>query len=195
MGNAGIILCFDDYHVKEWYEFLPSDAKATFYISNHDKLTTKDWDMLKELQDLGSLIGHHGFNHRRAGTVHLPVDDPRRADKDNDFYESWEAWLRDEIYSGFEQFKKHGFTVKDYAYPRGNCSPQTHVLLKKVFRSLRIGGVGIYNRSLFPDIFCASAFDIVPKNEYSGHEKEVIRAFEKGMVVCVHMHHAQCKKF
>ena len=61
---------------------------------------------------------------------------------------------------------------------------------KKVFRSLRIGGVGIYNRSLFPDIFCASAFDIVPENEYSGHEKEVIRAFEKGMVVCVHMHHA-----
>src|ERR1700709_571560 len=67
MPKAGLALTFDDYSVDNWYSYLDLldsfHVKATFYISNYNKLTAVQKQKLHEIENRGHEIGYHTTNH------------------------------------------------------------------------------------------------------------------------------------
>ena len=67
LQKSGIAFTFDDYSVDEWYRCLPLfdsfNVKATFFISNYNKLKKRDIDKLRVLKKRGHEIAFHTTNH------------------------------------------------------------------------------------------------------------------------------------
>lgn len=97
-SKAGVVITFDDYFVNEWKEadvqLAKYNWKATFCVSNFEKLSVSDISNLKELQTKGHEIAGHGFRHLNA----------KEFTKKN----NKQHYLIVEIFPLIEAFKKEG---------------------------------------------------------------------------------------
>lgn len=115
--RAGVALTFDDRYIHEWFEarkiFGPYDAKATFFISEFDKLTDQELDMLRTLKQEGHEIACHGLRHLHAVK----------------FCEqhSIQEYIDTEILPAIRMMTEKGFTPQTFSYPYG-----AHIPLKRI---------------------------------------------------------------
>jgi peptidoglycan/xylan/chitin deacetylase (PgdA/CDA1 family) len=126
-SRAGVVITFDDYFVNEWKEadvqFTKYNWKATFCVSNFEKLTTSDISNLKALQNKGHEIASHGFLHLNA----------KEFTKKN----NKQHYLTVEIFPLIEAFKKEGIEIKSFAYPFGAKTQTLDYELQKHFKIIR----------------------------------------------------------
>ncbi len=141
-SKAGVVITFDDYFVNEWKEadtkLSKYNWKATFCVSNFEKLTATDITNLKALQNKGHEIAGHGFRHLNA----------KEFTKKN----NKQQYLIVEIFSLIEAFKKEGIEIKSFAYPFGAKTQTLDFELKKHFEIIRgtaKGGKKVANNSNF----------------------------------------------
>ena len=104
-SKAGVFITFNDYFVNEWKkadnQLAKYNWKATFCVSNFEKLTSTDISNLKELQNKGHEIAGHGFRHLNAKEF---------AKKNNK-----QQYLIVEIFPLIEPNKKEGTEIKSFA--------------------------------------------------------------------------------
>ncbi|MFN7043670.1 MAG: polysaccharide deacetylase family protein [Flavobacterium sp.] len=126
-SKAGVVITFDDYFVNEWKEadtiLSKYNWKATFCVSNFEKLTATDILNLKALQNKGHEIAGHGFHHLNAKEF---------AKKNNK-----QQYLIVEIFPLIEAFKKEGIEIKSFAYPFGAKTQTLDYELQKHFEIIR----------------------------------------------------------
>ncbi|EAZ95224.1 hypothetical protein FBBAL38_09554 [Flavobacteria bacterium BAL38] len=126
-SKAGVVITFDDYFVNEWKEADTQLAKyswkATFCVSNFEKLSNTDISNLKALQNKGHEIAGHGFRHLNA----------KEFTKKN----NKQQYLIVEIFPLIEAFKKEGITIKSFAYPFGAKTQTLDYELQKHFKIIR----------------------------------------------------------
>ncbi|MES2777144.1 MAG: polysaccharide deacetylase family protein [Bacteroidota bacterium] len=136
--QAGIVLTFDDYSVNDWYDYLPTldsfGVKATFYISNYNRLDAGQKAKLHTIQSRGHEIGFHTLNH----------PDLTR------YIQRWgiQTLVQKEIAEGLRQMNKDGFYPTSFAYPYGSRLPELDLALWQYFKSLRaLNGTKDYSKS------------------------------------------------
>ena len=65
--RGGLALTFDDYNIDNWYTYIDLldsfNVKATFYVSNYNKLNVHQKAKLHEIQNRGHEIAFHSTNH------------------------------------------------------------------------------------------------------------------------------------
>lgn len=126
-SKAGVVITFDDYFVNEWKEadlkLSKYNWKATFCVSNFEKLSAADISNLKVLQNKGHEIAGHGFRHLNA----------KEFTKKN----KKQQYLLVEIFPLIEAFKKEGIEIKSFAYPFGAKTQTLDFELKKHFEIIR----------------------------------------------------------
>ena len=188
--TGGIILSFDDDHIEEWHEWLDffnrHDVKATFYVCNMGVFTDAQWWRLREIQDAGHVIGHHGYRHLRAGVAGIdPASNPRL--EGAPFYKDMAEFIDIEIMPGINALNGYGIHGRHYSYPFGNRNDASDEALLKIFKSLRKGGRTVAPRQDFPRVFGALDFGKNDKAEMSGHEG-VIHHARAGNIVSFYMH-------
>ncbi len=141
-SKAGVVITFDDYFVNEWKEadvqLAKYNWKATFCVSNFEKLSVSDISNLKELQNKGHEIAGHGFRHINAKEF---------AKKNNK-----QKYLSVEIFPLIEAFKKEGIEIKSFAYPFGAKTQTLDYELQKhieIIRGTAKGGKNVADNSNF----------------------------------------------
>ena len=126
-SKSGVVITFDDYFVNEWKEadvqLANYNWKATFCVSNFEKLSATDISNLKELQSKGHEIAGHGFRHINA----------KEFTKKN----NKQQYLIVEIFPLIEAFKKEGIEIKSFAYPFGAKTQTLDYELQKHFEIIR----------------------------------------------------------
>lgn len=142
-GNTrgGIALTFDDNYIDNWYPnlglFDSLGVKATFYISNYNKLTNAQKTKLREIKDHGHEIAFHSTNH---------VNFLKCADSSG-----VEKLIRQEVSHGLRLMNNDGFYPTTFAYPYGKHNDILDKLLLKHFKSVRaLNGTQDMSRSLVP---------------------------------------------
>lgn len=136
--QPGIVLTFDDYSVDDWYNYLPTldsfGVKATFYISNFNRLTPEQRVKLHAIQNRGHEIGFHTANHPDLTTYIQKYGINRLIEK--------------EIEKGLALMNQEGFYPTSFAYPYGSRLPELDVHLWKYFKSLRaLNGTKDFSKS------------------------------------------------
>ena len=186
--KPSILLSFDDSWVDAWHEWMPyfeeHGVKATFYISNMEELTDTHWGKLKHMHFLGHTIGHHGFRHLRPGAVgqnHPKCPAESAMENFGDFIEQ-------EIRPGFEAMAQHDIPCSHYSYPYGNRHEESDTYLLQQFKTLRVGGRGIYLPGEVPQIYSAYNFGKQVDKEFCGHEPLLHIAAQERSHVCFYMH-------
>lgn len=139
--RGGIALTFDDNYIDNWYPnlnlFDSLGVKATFYISNYNKLTDAQKFKLRQIRDHGHEIAFHSTNH---------VDFLKCVDSTN-----VERLVKEEINRGLHLMNNEGFYPTTFAYPYGRHNDFLDKLLLKRFRSVRaLNGTQDLARSLVP---------------------------------------------
>ena len=127
--DGGVAFTFDDDHVDDWFSlrdlFLEYQVKATFFVSNFDKLEDREIVLLDTLQSDGHEIGCHGYRHM---SVERDYDsDPSRTSE----------YLQNEILPAVEVMNKNDFHPVSFAYPFGHRNPSYDLALLKHFTHLR----------------------------------------------------------
>ena len=126
-NKGGIAITFDDAFVDEWCSlkglFDAYGARATFFVSQFDKLTKNSIEKLGAIQDGGHEIGYHGLRHLNA---------VRFAEE-----KSVDEYVAAEIRPGIKMMAGYGFAATSFSYPYGSRSPQTDAALLKYFRYVR----------------------------------------------------------
>jgi len=140
-NRGGIALTFDDNYIDNWYPnlalFDSLGVKATFYISNYNKLTDLQKVKLKEIGNHGHEIAFHSTNH---------VDFLKCVDST-----SVEKLINIEINHGLRLMNNDGFYPTTFAYPYGKHNDILDKLLLKRFKSVRaLNGTQDLSRSLVP---------------------------------------------
>ena len=129
IDGPGVLLTFDDAHVKEWVAAIPLFAKynahATFFVTQFDKLNEGQIEGLRTLKRAGHAIGCHGLRHRKAAEYARE--------------HGTSGYLADEIEPALDLMQKAGFTPTSFAYPMSNRDDETDAALLKHFRHLRGG--------------------------------------------------------
>ncbi len=138
-NKGGIALTFDDYSVSNWHTYInlfdSLRVKATFYISNYNKLTAEQKIKLHELQDHGHEIAFHSTNH---------VNFVKYVDST-----SCDRLIKEEVANGLRLMNKDGFSPTTFAYPYGKHNDILDRLLLKQFKSVRaLNGTQDLSRSL-----------------------------------------------
>jgi peptidoglycan/xylan/chitin deacetylase (PgdA/CDA1 family) len=138
---GGIALTFDDYSVDNWHNYLSLldsfNVKATFYISNYNKLTSAQKNKLRQLQQHGNEIAFHSTNHVNF----LKYADSNKCDK----------LMQEEVEKGLKLMNDDGFTTTTFAYPYGKHNEILDKLLLKSFKSVRaLNGSHDLSKSLSP---------------------------------------------
>lgn len=127
LKGPAVFLCFDDCYVREWHRWLnffdDKNIKATFYPCYLNKLSEKEWGMLRDVQSRGHTIGHHSISHRRA----------RKAIGEL----GCQGYIRNEIDNGLEMLKRRGIEARHFAYPSGDRDEKTDACLFTKFDTLR----------------------------------------------------------
>lgn len=125
---AGIALTFDDYSVDNWYAYadlLDSlNVKATFYISNFNKLNASQIHKLHNLQLRGHEIAFHSTNHVNF----VKYLEKNKCDK----------LIEEEIVNGLQLMNREGFYPQTFAYPFGAHTDALDKILLKYFKSVRV---------------------------------------------------------
>lgn len=137
--RGGIALTFDDYAVDNWHTYInlfdSLGVRATFYISNYNKLTPAQKTELKDLQAHGHEIAFHSTNH---------VDFVKCVDSTN-----VDKLIKNEVIHGLRLMNNDGFYPTTFAYPYGKHNDNLDRLLLKRFKSVRaLNGTQDLSRSL-----------------------------------------------
>jgi len=142
-GNTrgGVALTFDDNYIDNWYPnldlFDSLGVKATFYISNYNKLSDAQKTKLKAIRVHGHEIAFHSTNH---------VDFLKCVDST-----SVDRLVKEEIIHGLRLMNNNGFYPTTFAYPYGRHNDRLDKLLLKYFKSVRaLNGTKNLSRSLAP---------------------------------------------
>jgi len=189
--SGAVLLSFDDgANIDAWHSALPVLKEerifAMFYVSDIPNIHTEQWDKLREIADAGHVIGHHGYKHRRAGEVFKRLDDPDRRDEER--FTDFSKWFALEIEAASDVLAAHGFVAEHYSYPYGNRCEESDVALLRHFKTLRMGGRGVYLPSAVPRVYGALDFGKHPESEHCGHEPLLAQALCAGAVVSFYMH-------
>jgi peptidoglycan/xylan/chitin deacetylase (PgdA/CDA1 family) len=139
--RGGMALTFDDNYIDNWYPnldlFDSLGVKATFYISNYNKLSNAQKVKLKEISKHGHEIAFHSTNH---------VDFLKCVDST-----SVEKLIKNEITHGLRLMNNDGFYPTTFAYPYGRHNDHLDKLLLNRFKSVRaLNGTQDLSRSLVP---------------------------------------------
>ena len=126
-SNGGIVLTFDDKSVVQWK--MADDSlsqynwKATFCVSNLNKLSYEDWEILKSFQESGHEIAGHGYNHVNA----------------TDYSKQYGVlkYVSNEIIPMLTTFNQKGINISSFAYPYGSRSSIIDKELSAYFNILR----------------------------------------------------------
>ncbi len=137
--KPGIVLTFDDYSVNNWYKniglFDSLGVKATFYISNFNKLTAEQRVKLHDLQNHGHEIAYHSTNHVNFAK-YLRENDSKKL-------------IEEEITKGVQLMNNAGFFPTTFAYPYGAHTDALDKILLDKFQSVRaLNGTKDLNNSL-----------------------------------------------
>ena len=135
--NGGVVITFDDKSVFEWSLadslLKEHNWKATFCVSQINKLTTYEIQELHDLQNAGHEIAGHGLNHLNS------------VDYINDH--GVESYLNEEIISMIEFMDKKSFMVNSFAYPFGSHNEEIDSVLLEYFKIIRGTTYGIKDPS------------------------------------------------
>ena len=139
LQKSGIAFTFDDYSVDEWFRCLPLldsfGVKATFYISNYNKLKREDIKKLRLIQKCGHEIAFHTTNHFNMVKY---VNN-----------EGMDSMIQNEILAGLSKMNADRFYPTTFAYPFGRHTQAIDNTLLKYFRSVRaLNGTNNYAKSL-----------------------------------------------
>lgn len=137
--RGGIALTFDDNYIDNWYthiDFFDSlGVRATFYISNFNKLSSSQKIKLKKLKNHGHEIAFHSTNHVNF----LKFADSAKIDR----------LLKEEVMHGLSLMNNEGFHPTTFAYPYGQHNDILDKLLLKNFKSVRaLNGTKDLSKSL-----------------------------------------------
>lgn len=128
LSKAGLALTFDDYSVDNWYSYLnlldSFNVKATFYISNYNRLNADQKQKLHEIENRGHEIGYHTSTHPDL-TKYLQTNGLQKL-------------VKSEIVDGLALMNKDGFYPKTFAYPFGSHLPELDCAILKYFNSVRM---------------------------------------------------------
>lgn len=123
----GVCLSFDDRSVVEWKEMsgllAKYNAKATFFVTHFDSLTSEEIDILHSFRRDGHEIGSHGALHVLSETFIRE--------------HGYEAYLREEIDGSIVHMREAGLEPTSFAYPFGSSYWFTDHLLGNRFKMLR----------------------------------------------------------
>ncbi len=139
--KPGLALTFDDYSVDNWHNYMKLfdslDVKATFYISNFNKLTAAQKAKLHQLQNHGHEIAFHSTNH---------VNFVKYLNNNKS-----EKLIEEEVTKGLELMNNEGFFPGTFAYPYGAHTDALDKALLKRFKSVRaLNGTHDFANSLCP---------------------------------------------
>lgn len=137
----GIALTFDDNYVDNWYKYIDVfdslKVKATFYISNFNKLSQAQISKLRDLQNRGHEIAFHSTSHQNF----VKYLDHHKCD----------YLISEEITKGIELMNREGFYPQTFAYPYGSHTDALDKILLKYFKSVRtLNGTRDLSGSLSP---------------------------------------------
>lgn len=144
--KGGIALTFDDHSINDWYAqrflFKKYAVHATFYVSDIEKLSSKEISQLKTLQMDGHQIGIHGFHHLRI---------PEKATN---------SYIKNEIIPALQILEKNAFVVPtSFAPPFGKSYSSFDKKLKKYCTTIREARWNDKHQNLseYDDIFMKDA--------------------------------------
>jgi len=137
--EGGLALTFDDNYIDNWYSYLNMldsfGAKATFYISSYQALTSIQKQKLKVIEQRGHEIAFHTTHH-----LNLPKYLTTHTLKET---------LDKEIYAGLHAMNNDGFYPRNFAYPYGRHTVALDSALLKIFSSVRtLNGTPDYTKSV-----------------------------------------------
>ncbi|KRV47834.1 hypothetical protein AQ490_05585 [Wenjunlia vitaminophila] len=128
----GLLLTFDDRHVREWDAVRPLlreyDARVTFFVCEPDRLDRDERRLLRGLADDGHSIGCHGLRHRRA-----PGFIAEHGER---------AYLEQEVLPCLAELRALGCRADSFAYPNSDRDERSDRLLLTLFSRLRAGAPG-----------------------------------------------------
>jgi peptidoglycan/xylan/chitin deacetylase (PgdA/CDA1 family) len=129
MSAGGLLLGFDDRHVRSWAAARPLfdryDARVSLFISHPDLLDDDEHALLRALAADGHTIGAHGLRHRRA---------PATIDA-----QGGDGYLAAEVTPCLDALTDIGVTVRSWAYPNNDRNDHTDAVLLERFDRLRAG--------------------------------------------------------
>ncbi|HEV8079917.1 MAG TPA: polysaccharide deacetylase family protein [Chitinophagaceae bacterium] len=137
--RGGIALTLDDNYIDNWYThmdlFDSLGVRATFYISNYNKLSSTQKGKLQKLKDHGHEIAFHSTNHVNF----LKFADSAKIDR----------LIKEEVMDGLRLMNDGGLFPKTFAYPYGQHNDILDKLLLKSFKSVRaLNGTKDLSKSL-----------------------------------------------
>jgi peptidoglycan/xylan/chitin deacetylase (PgdA/CDA1 family) len=137
------VVTFDDNYVDNWYHYLPTldslGIRATFYISNYNRLTNDQKNKLMTIQNHGHEIAYHSVNHYNM------------VDYLYKYHHTMDELMQKEILPGLTLMNRDGFFPKTFAYPFGQHCGALDNALMRYFKSVRaLNGTFDYSKSLVP---------------------------------------------
>jgi len=128
-NKPGVALTFDDTTVDAWFSqkslFDKYDAKVTFFVSHFYSLEEEQIDKLRILENSGSEIGCHTYNHK--GVERDFHNNPTRI----------EEYINAQIKPAYDGMIAAGFHPKSFAYPYGEHDENYDNAVKAYFPYLR----------------------------------------------------------
>jgi peptidoglycan/xylan/chitin deacetylase (PgdA/CDA1 family) len=125
--QSGVVISFDDSSVDEWFEvneiLKVYDWKATFFVTQFNKLSAAKIQKLKDLKRDGHEIGGHGLNHIDAAKIILENGS--------------NAYLDREIYPMVKLMNDNDLTPSSFAYPFGSRNSISDDILLNEFQIIR----------------------------------------------------------
>ena len=122
--QGAIAITFDDHSINDWYAqrflFKKYAVHATFYISDIERLSSKEINQLRTLQMDGHQIGIHGFHHLRI---------PEKGVN---------SYIKNEIVPAIQILEQYEFVMPtSFAPPFGKSPPSFDKQLKDYFTIIR----------------------------------------------------------
>lgn len=128
LNQSGILLSFDDYNAENWeshFDLLEEyDARVTFFINAYAPT-----EFCRKAVDRGHEIGFHTAEH--AIVTELSEEE-----------------LYEQAIAPIEEFRKEGFELTSFAYPKGEYNEETNEILLQHYKTLR----GAYRHDLHQKI-------------------------------------------
>ena len=139
--RGGLALTFDDNSIDNWYNYIDLldslNVKATFYISNYNRLTSLQKSKLHDIQNRGNEIAFHSTNHVNFLKYKKT--------------EGCEKLIAEEVNKGLDLMNRDGFHPTTFAYPYGKHDDLLDKILIKQFSSIRaLNGTSDLLKSLIP---------------------------------------------
>lgn len=173
MTSGGLLLGFDDGHVRAWARQRPVfdrfGARVTFFVSAPDQLDPGERRLLRALAADGHSIGAHGLRHLKAPEA-FAADGP-------------EAYVAREITPCVDALVEFGLAPRSFAYPNSRRDAGTDALLTPLFTRLR--GGAIPRRSPVDDVVDGL---LVPGSEIAERRVIIGRGVDTGRGTMPHPH-------